>query len=526
LFGAEQISDVPLLVGRDALLTELRGELWVRRRKVIVLVGQGGIGKTSLAVKLLEACGVEAPRQRLAADCPFERVLYVGVQEGMSFDEITVELAEGLGVPQLLDGTPSKKKIDKVIGGLQKCRALVVLDNLENVLSGGETLSPEWGQLLWALVKRTHESQVIITSRERPANLADRNGMPNLDLVLTQDIGGISMDDSINLLQRKGLKDSQEDLQWIADEVGGHVQILTLLADFAVAEEPGYLRKNPSLVAKKAEPIINAQLKRQTREARSLLKKMCVLRSGINVKELTFLRLYNRGLLQDIRFLGLKWWKRSFQFNDCEIEKTQSIIHKLSCCSLVETRLNQERVKHYALHNVISGSIRAKVENHLPSLKQNLYWLYRDGKIIGSPKKIEDLRALLEVQHFAFQIGSYDEAINLIEELLLHLRPWGYWTLLHDLTAQLLPYAKGEKHQGLCQILGKIYYDWGDWKKAEEYMNLSLTKGKKSVVSVTLQSFGTCYVATSNESEGTGMRRSDCISNISRCAENRTICLE
>ena len=58
-------------MGRDRLLDDLRDELLVRRRKVLVLVGQGGIGKTSLAVKLLEACGVEVRTQRLTSACDF-----------------------------------------------------------------------------------------------------------------------------------------------------------------------------------------------------------------------------------------------------------------------------------------------------------------------------------------------------------------------------------------------------------------------------------------------------------------------
>ena len=39
LFGAEQIREVPLWVGRDQLLDDLRDDLLVRRRKVLVLVG-------------------------------------------------------------------------------------------------------------------------------------------------------------------------------------------------------------------------------------------------------------------------------------------------------------------------------------------------------------------------------------------------------------------------------------------------------------------------------------------------------
>jgi hypothetical protein len=483
LFGAEQIREIPLWVGRDALLTELRGELWVGC-KVIVLVGQGGIGKTSLAVKLLESIGVEACGHRLSVDCLFSRVLYVRVHEGMSFDATVAALVQGLDIA-LSDGMKSEQMIDTVIGGLQRCRTLVVLDNLENVLSMGKSLSEEWGQLLWALVDRDHFSQVIITSREHPVDLADRGGKPDLTLVKTWLISGISVEDSITLLRQEGVRDEPEDLRWAAERVGGHVQILTFLANIAANEDSGFLRKHPDLVTNRAGPTVNAQLKRQTGEARSLLEKMCILRSEINIKELTFLRLYNCGLFQDVRFLGLKWWKRSIQFNDREIDKTQLIVNNLSCCSLIEVWWNQEKKeKYYSLHNVISESMKMKmkIKGRIPDLMQNAYWLYRDEIEAINPRarELEDLRPLLEVQHFAFEIGSHDEAISLIETLFPYLKRWGYWRLLHDLIEKSLPEATGAKYQFCCQILGKINYDWGDWKRAEEYLNLSRTNAEET----------------------------------------------
>ena len=108
---------VPLWVGRDALLTELTAEI-LGGRKVLALCGQGGIGKTSLAVKLLEACGVLVSVGRLGESCVFERVIYVRVTEGMSFDGVVGELARSLEV-SLNEGLMPEKVIDLVIGGLQ-----------------------------------------------------------------------------------------------------------------------------------------------------------------------------------------------------------------------------------------------------------------------------------------------------------------------------------------------------------------------------------------------------------------------
>ncbi|MCY7282598.1 MAG: toll/interleukin-1 receptor domain-containing protein, partial [Cyanobacteria bacterium CAN_BIN43] len=113
LAGAEQVRDVPLWVGRDDLLAELRDDLLERRLKVLVLVGQGGIGKTSLAVKLLEACGVS--RGVLSPDCVYGRVVYLRVRQGLSVDVVMAELGRGLEV-SLSDGLKPGQMIDGVIG--------------------------------------------------------------------------------------------------------------------------------------------------------------------------------------------------------------------------------------------------------------------------------------------------------------------------------------------------------------------------------------------------------------------------
>ncbi|MBD2327322.1 tetratricopeptide repeat protein [Alkalinema sp. FACHB-956] len=468
LFGAEQIREVPLWVGRDALLVELRDELLVRRRKVLVLVGQGGIGKTSLAVKLLEACGVEARHQRLRGDCPFERVIYVRVQEGMSFDGVVAELLRGLD-RSLSEGLRTEQMVGEVIGGLQRSRCLVVLDNLEDVLTAGKAVSAGWGELLWALVDRVHQSQVIVTSRELPIDLADQSGQFNPAMVRSQQVGGIAISDGMQLLRQQGLQDSAEDLQWVAERVGGHVQILTFLGNLATTEPPGYLRGNPELVVQQGSVIVNRQLSRQTREARALLRKMCVLRMGIDVRGLTFLRLYNRGLRQDIRFLGLKWWKRSIQFTPQEIAKTQNILDSLNQCCLVEVRseIDSDK-KFYTLHNVVSETVRCSDENKLPELLSNVYSFYRTGGTVKSPKTLKDLSTLLEAQHFAFQLGNYQEAWSLLSwELEKYLSLWGHWSLLQSLLEEILPYLKSKNKARCLGLLGIIERNRGNWDAAE-----------------------------------------------------------
>jgi hypothetical protein len=365
----------------------------------------------------------------------------------MSFDAVVAELARGLGLT-IADGLLPEKMIAMVIGALQRDRVLILLDNLEDVLSSGKALSVEWGQLLLALVERDHQSQVVITSRERPVDLAERGGAPDQVRVMIRDVAGISLEDSIKLLRDKGLKDSDQDLTWIAKQVGGHVQLLTLLANIGMAEYPGYLREHPNLVTDKASLIVNAQLDRQTQEARSLLRKMCVLRSGINTKGLTFLRLYKHEQRQDVKIFGVNIWKRtsetrkesiaraqSVSSNDQEIFKTQAIVDQLVRCCLVEVRSGSDAAERfYNLHNVVSESVKSNDASDVLKSKENAYLFYRSGMHNSDSKILGDLQPLLEAQHFALQLEKYSEAWSLVSERIeKYLTPWGHLGKTHIL---------------------------------------------------------------------------------------------
>jgi hypothetical protein len=167
------LRSVPLWVGSDALLRGLKSDL-LSKRKVLVIYGKSTVQKTALAIRLLEAGGAKVSSGMLALDCIFRQVVYLRITEGMGFQEAITELAQGLELDCNPDLYP-EQAIDQIIAALQQTRYLIVLDNLENILTHGQAIVPEWSMFLWALVDKDHDSQIIITSREIPKDLADPN---------------------------------------------------------------------------------------------------------------------------------------------------------------------------------------------------------------------------------------------------------------------------------------------------------------------------------------------------------------
>lgn len=492
----QAIPSVPVWKGRDEILKDLKIKLLQVKNplKVLALIGQGGIGKTSLMVKLLEALDINLDGKSSSIPSQQEQkyqcVMYFKTLEGTSFDDVAeFLLKDGLGIQTTEVLKTPEEKISRIIQGLAKTPCLVVLDNLESILQpgnhpqAGRTLSPEWGKLLSALAYQQHQSQTILTSRELPADLADTryaNAEPDLELVEIVRLGGVATAAGVEILQQRQLRDSIPDLWWISQQVDGHLFLLTQLAAIGKAK-PGYLRKHRELVTQKTEPILREQLSRQNPDAQDLLKRMCVLRVGIDIRGLTFLRLYTNDLEADNRFEIAAMSEQPAELTNAEIRETETILERLVDSSLVQSRYDEQKYEiFYDLHPVIVDFLQVAYKDELPNLIERVYKFYCSGKNIGNPQILEDLRPVLESQYFSFQLGNYDEASRLVMWTLNdYLRRWGYWNLLKDLYEQILPKVDEDDYPICLRQIGRIYRDFGNWDIAEKYFYDALSIEQK-----------------------------------------------
>ncbi len=479
--GLENIAEIPVWVGRDALIQELKAKLLAPETapKVLAIIGQGGIGKTSLGVKLLESLGVQLQPPNLTEICVYEKVLYFKVYPGTSFDSVAEFLLRGLDMETVEPLKTPEEKIRNVLEGLTKQRGVVVLDNLEDILhpasaaNAGKALSGEWGQLLNRFVYGNHCSTIMLTSREFPVDLADsraRTPKPDPKLVELLTLVGVSDEAGVEILRLRGSADSEADQEWIAERVKGNTFLLAQLAAIGL-ESPGYLRQHPELVAEEAEPILQAQLMRQSEAARDLLRQMCVLRTGIDIPGLTFLRLYTDDKEKDIRFEMAAILEEPAELTKAELKETEEIVRHLVNSSLVQGRYDRKRCEwFYDLHRLMVEYLQTAYQAELPQLMERVYKFYCTGKTVENPKTLEDLRPLLEAQYFAFQLGNYDEASSLLMGTIeKYLKPWGYWSFLKDLYEQILPSVDEETRPYYLSRIGSRYRDWGNWDTAEKY---------------------------------------------------------
>lgn len=216
--------DTPVLYGRAAELATLTQWVLNDQCRVISLVGLGGIGKTSLAIT--------AARQ-LAPH--FAAVIFRSLGEAPPITDLLDQLIRGIKAEQRAISTQTTDPLSLLIDLLRQERCLLILDNLETILQPGMAETTYlagyegYGTLLKAIGATAHQSCLILTSRERPHELAALEG-PRTPVRSLQ-LRGLADAACQAILADQDLLSAAEDAATLAHHYGGNPLALKLVAD-------------------------------------------------------------------------------------------------------------------------------------------------------------------------------------------------------------------------------------------------------------------------------------------------------
>ena len=179
--------DVSHFYGREAELTQLDQWIGSERCRLVAILGMGGMGKTTLSVKLA--------RQLIDVE-QFELLIWRSLRNAPSIQDWltdTLQVITGSELPESLEA-----KLGLLLANLRSRRCLLVLDNAETVLQS----DPGYSQLLQQVGETAHQSCLLLTSREKPRPVALLEGatLP----VRSLSLGGLSNDAGQALVQLKG----------------------------------------------------------------------------------------------------------------------------------------------------------------------------------------------------------------------------------------------------------------------------------------------------------------------------------
>ena len=215
---------VPTLHGRERELRTLRHWLMDEHCRVVVILGLGGIGKTSLAITLAQ--------QVLAQ---FEVVLFRSLRNGPPLAEVLDQAIRTISDQRAPPPEQLGDKLTGLVQMLRERRCLLILDNLESIMqpdaSAGtyRTGYGEYGELLRVLGERDHRSCLLLTSRERPAELGPLAGRSTPVHMLT--LSGLDDQACQHILEAREITGAPTTLHALARLYGGNPLALQLISE-------------------------------------------------------------------------------------------------------------------------------------------------------------------------------------------------------------------------------------------------------------------------------------------------------
>ncbi|MBM0743887.1 hypothetical protein JOY44_20060 [Phormidium sp. CLA17] len=216
--------DSTRFTGRTQELATL--ERWIvdERCRLVSLMGMGGMGKTALAVKLAQTVQHQ-----------FEYVVWRSLQNAPAAEALVADWIQFLSHGQETQATlPAdlNGRILRLMDYLRQHRCLLILDNAESVLpcQDPQRLSDEgYTTLLKRLSDLTHESCILLTSREKPEAIAWNEGITLP--VRSFPLGGLNEIDGKTLFARKGeFQATEADWQHLVQHYGGNPLALKIVA--------------------------------------------------------------------------------------------------------------------------------------------------------------------------------------------------------------------------------------------------------------------------------------------------------
>lgn len=158
----------PTFYGRNQELDQLQTWILNEYCRLVVILGIGGVGKTTLSIKL----GQQIQDQ-------FEMVIWRSLREAPPLEVLLSEVLKAMAQDsdyQVPEG--ANAQITELLDTFNQARCLLILDNGESIMQGGERAGDYragyevYKDLFKRLGGTSHKSCLVLTSRENPKEIA------------------------------------------------------------------------------------------------------------------------------------------------------------------------------------------------------------------------------------------------------------------------------------------------------------------------------------------------------------------
>jgi WD40 repeat protein len=276
--------DTAEFVGRAEELEMLRQWLLTERCRLLVVLGMGGIGKTSLAARLAQTV---APS--------FERVYWRSLRNAPPVSEWLAGAVSSLSDQMTVPAPSESDLINALLQLLRAKRCLLALDNSETLFEAGHGEAryrpgmEGYGRMLQSVAEASHRSCLMLTSREAPPELAAFGGG-----VRSLELHGLGAVEARSLLADKHLNGDARAWVSLVDRYGGNGLALKIVGETIRQVYNGdiltFLRDAVATygtVFGGIRRLLDVQAERLSPIERDVLARMAVEREPITVAELS-----------------------------------------------------------------------------------------------------------------------------------------------------------------------------------------------------------------------------------------------
>jgi hypothetical protein len=299
-------ADVSFFYGRTEELATLQTWVLQENCRLVAILGMGGIGKTSISVKLA---------QQLAATGKFSGVIWRSLRNAPAIADLLADLIQFVAPDPELDlATTEVDRLSQLITYLRQTAYLLVLDNVEAILNSGSAAGTyrsgyeSFGELVHLVGETTHSSCIVLTSQEKPSEVADLEG--EILPVRSISVPGLLATEAREILQAKGLTGTTEQEQELIARYSGNPLALKIVATSIQEIFAGDLAEflaQGTAVFNGIRKLLDRQLNRISPLEREILNWLAINREPVSLSELQadfILPIAKPRFLEALEYLG------------------------------------------------------------------------------------------------------------------------------------------------------------------------------------------------------------------------------
>ncbi|WP_333229749.1 ATP-binding protein [Microcoleus sp. BR0-C5] len=240
--------ELPYYYDRTSQLSTLKQWILQAHTRLITVYGLSGIGKSAIALKLIEQIQTE-----------FDYIIWLSLTNTPALSTLQTELKQFFGRSQ---PTP----LPTVIDYFRASRCLVILDDVQNIFKPGELASQylagyeDYGKFFKQIATSSHQSCLILLSWEKPREMIALEALNRP--ARTLHLKGLG-EQAVEILREKGLTDEEKWSDLIA-LYQSHPSWLNIIASTIVELFDGsvsrFLADTNDIYLGDIEPILESQL--------------------------------------------------------------------------------------------------------------------------------------------------------------------------------------------------------------------------------------------------------------------------